>query len=27
MVEIFRELGQEHPLSARYRRELASALY
>jgi putative thioredoxin len=27
MVEIFRELGQEHPLSTRYRRELASALY
>jgi putative thioredoxin len=27
MVEIFRELGQEHPLSARYRRELAAALY
>ena len=27
MVEIFRELGQEHPLSARYRRELASTLY
>jgi putative thioredoxin len=27
MVAIFRELGQEHPLSTRYRRELATALY
>jgi putative thioredoxin len=27
MVAIFGELGQEHPLSVRYRRQLASALY
>jgi len=27
MVAIFDELGQEHPLSMRYRRQLASALY
>ena len=27
MVEIFAELGQDHPLSAAYRRRLASALY
>lgn len=27
MVAIFQELGQEHPLSTRYRRQLASALY
>jgi putative thioredoxin len=27
MVALFRELGQEHPLSLRYRRRLASALY
>ena len=27
MVAIFRELGQEHPLSARFRRSLATALY
>jgi putative thioredoxin len=27
MVALFAELGQEHPLSARFRRQLASALY
>ena len=27
MVLLFAELGQEHPLSVRYRRKLASALY
>ena len=27
MVAIFEELGQEHPLSTKYRRELATALY
>ncbi|MDX6494872.1 MAG: putative thioredoxin [Gaiellales bacterium] len=27
MVGVFTDLGQDHPLSARYRRELASALY
>jgi thioredoxin len=27
MVAIFRELGQDHPLSAAYRRRLATALY
>ena len=27
MVAVFDELGQEHPLSARYRRRLATALY
>jgi putative thioredoxin len=27
MVAIFQELGQEHPLAMRYRRELAAALY
>jgi putative thioredoxin len=27
MLALFAELGQEHPLSARYRRELAAALY
>jgi thioredoxin-like negative regulator of GroEL len=27
MVAIFRELGQEHPLAAQYRRRLAAALY
>jgi putative thioredoxin len=27
MVAIFSELGQEHPLSLRYRRQLATALY
>jgi thioredoxin len=27
MVALFQELGQEHPLSLRYRRRLASALY
>jgi thioredoxin len=27
MVAIFGDLGQEHPLSARYRRRLATALY
>jgi putative thioredoxin len=27
MVEIFRELGQEHPLAVAYRRRLATALY
>jgi putative thioredoxin len=27
MVALFRELGQEHPLSVRYRRRLATALY
>ncbi len=27
MVAIFQELGQEHPLSATYRRRLATALY
>lgn len=27
MVSIFQELGQDHPLSAGYRRRLASALY
>jgi putative thioredoxin len=27
MVGVFSDLGQDHPLSARYRRELASALY
>jgi len=27
MVALFEELGQEHPLSARYRRRLATALY
>jgi putative thioredoxin len=27
MVALFRELGQEHPLSVSYRRRLASALY
>ena len=27
MVALFAELGQEHPLSVRYRRRLASALY
>jgi putative thioredoxin len=27
MVGVFSDLGQDHPLAARYRRELASALY
>jgi putative thioredoxin len=27
MVELFRELGQEHPLTVRYRRRLATAIY
>jgi putative thioredoxin len=27
MVALFTELGQDHPLSSRYRRELATALY
>jgi putative thioredoxin len=27
MVELFAELGQEHPLAVRYRRRLATALY
>jgi putative thioredoxin len=27
MVAIFEELGQDHPLSVRYRRQLATALY
>lgn len=27
MVAIFRELGQDHPLSTHYRRQLATALY
>lgn len=27
MVELFAELGHEHPLTVRYRRKLASALY
>jgi putative thioredoxin len=27
MVAIFQELGQEHPLATRYRRQLATALY
>jgi putative thioredoxin len=27
MLALFAELGQDHPLSARYRRQLASALY
>ena len=27
MVAIFQELGQDHPLSSRYRRELAAALF
>ena len=27
MVALFRELGQDHPVSARYRRRLATALY
>jgi thioredoxin len=27
MVALFRELGQEHPIAARYRRRLAAALY
>jgi putative thioredoxin len=27
MLALFAELGQEHPLSARYRRQLASALF
>jgi putative thioredoxin len=27
MVALFEELGQEHPLSERYRRQLATALY
>jgi thioredoxin-like negative regulator of GroEL len=27
MVGVFTDLGQDHPLAARYRRELASALY
>jgi putative thioredoxin len=27
MVALFQELGQEHPLSVRYRRRLASTLY
>jgi len=27
MVALFAELGQDHPLSLRYRRALASALY
>jgi putative thioredoxin len=27
MVALFQELGQEHPLSTRYRRRLATALY
>jgi putative thioredoxin len=27
MVAIFQELGQEHPLATRYRRDLAAALY
>ena len=27
MVRLFNELGQEHPLSSRYRRRLATALY
>jgi putative thioredoxin len=27
MVALFEELGQEHPLSQHYRRQLAAALY
>jgi len=27
MVALFAELGQDHPLSARFRRQLATALY
>jgi putative thioredoxin len=27
MIDLFAELGQEHPLASRYRRRLASALY
>jgi thioredoxin-like negative regulator of GroEL len=27
MVALFRDLGQEHPSAARYRRRLAAALY
>ena len=27
MVGVFTDLGQDHPLAAKYRRELASALY
>ena len=27
MIAVFEELGQEHPLSSRYRRRLATALY
>jgi thioredoxin-like negative regulator of GroEL len=27
MVGVFTELGQDHPLAAKYRRRLASALY
>jgi thioredoxin-like negative regulator of GroEL len=27
MVGVFADLGQDHPLALRYRRELASALY
>ena len=27
MVALFTELGQEHPLSTRYRRQLATTLY
>ena len=27
MVALFRELGQQHPLSTRYRRQLSAALY
>jgi putative thioredoxin len=27
MVELFRELGHEHPLTVRYRRRLATAIY
>ena len=27
MVDVFTELGQDHPLAAEYRRRLASALY
>jgi thioredoxin-like negative regulator of GroEL len=27
MVALFRDLGQEHPVAARYRRRLATSLY
>jgi hypothetical protein len=27
MVSVFRELGQDHPLTVRFRRQLATALY